>query len=43
VYLTDVLGGIILRSDGDPIDDLLPYNWADSQAAILPSIAAQAA
>jgi transposase len=42
-YLTDVLGRIILRNDGDPIDDLLPYNWTDSRAANLPSITAQAA
>jgi len=26
-YLIDVLARIILRSDADPIDDLLPYNW----------------
>jgi hypothetical protein len=42
-YLTDVLGRIIHRGDGDPVDDLLPYNWADSRTANLPSITAQAA
>jgi transposase len=42
-YLTDVLGRIILRGDGDPLDDLLPYNWTDSRAANLPSVTAQAA
>jgi hypothetical protein len=31
-YLTDVLARIILRSDTNPIDDLLPYNWVDSRA-----------
>ena len=30
-YLTDVLSRIVLRSDADPIDDLLPYNWTDSR------------
>ncbi|WP_188065888.1 hypothetical protein [Sphingobium sp. KCTC 72723] len=24
---------VVLRSDADPIDDLLPYNWVDSRAA----------
>jgi hypothetical protein len=33
-YLTDVLARIVLRADADPIDDLLPYNWADSRAAV---------
>ena len=32
-YLADVLARIILRSDGDPIDDLLPGNWVDANAA----------
>jgi len=31
-YLADVLAKIILRSDTDPIDDLLPYNWIDTTA-----------
>lgn len=31
-YLSDVLARIILRSDTDPIDDLLPYNWVDTKA-----------
>lgn len=31
-YLTDVLTRIVLRSDADPIDDLLPYNWVDSRS-----------
>ena len=32
-YLSDVLARIITRSDADPIDDLLLYNWVDSRAA----------
>jgi transposase len=32
-YLSDVLARIITRSDTDPIDDLLPYNWVDTNAA----------
>jgi hypothetical protein len=31
-YLSDVLARIIARSDSDPIDDLLPYNWVDTKA-----------
>jgi hypothetical protein len=31
-YLTDVLARIVLRTDADPVDDLLPYNWVDSRA-----------
>lgn len=31
-YLCDVLARIITRSDTDPIDDLLPYNWVDTNA-----------
>jgi hypothetical protein len=31
-YLSDVLARIITRSDTDPIDDLLPYNWVDTKA-----------
>jgi transposase len=31
-YLSDVLARIITRSDTDPIDDLLPYNWVDTNA-----------
>lgn len=42
-YLTDVLGRIIHHSDGDPVDDLLPYNWTDSRARNLPNVTAQAA
>ena len=32
-YLCDVLARIITRADTDPIDDLLPYNWVDANAA----------
>lgn len=32
-YLCDVLARIITRADTDPIDDLLPYNWVDTNAA----------
>lgn len=32
-YLADVLARIVTRSDGDPIDDLLPGNWVDTKAA----------
>jgi hypothetical protein len=39
-YLADVLARIVLRDDDDAIDDLLPYNWADSRvAAAQPEIA----
>nr|WP_269800248.1 transposase domain-containing protein [Novosphingobium kunmingense] len=31
-YLSDVLARIITRSDTDPIDGLLPYNWVDTNA-----------
>jgi transposase len=31
-YLCDVLARIITRADTDPIDDLLPYNWVDTNA-----------
>lgn len=31
-YLADVLARVITRSDTDPIDDLLPYNWVDTNA-----------
>nr|BAF03482.1 putative transposase [Novosphingobium sp. KA1] len=31
-YLSDALSRIITRSDTDPIDDLLPYNWIDTHA-----------
>ena len=31
-YLSDVLARIISRSDTDPIDDLLPYNWVNTNA-----------
>ena len=30
-YLADVLARIVARTDSDPIDDLLPYNWVDSR------------
>lgn len=32
-YLCDVLTRIITRADTDPIDDLLPYRWTDTNAA----------
>ena len=32
-YLADVLARIILRGDGDPLDDLLPGHWVDTNAA----------
>jgi len=32
-YLADVLARIVLRGDGDPLDDLLPGNWDDTNAA----------
>jgi transposase len=32
-YLADVLARIVTRNDGDPIDDLLPANWVDTNAA----------
>ena len=32
-YLTDVLTRLLERNDGDPIDDLLPGNWQDTNAA----------
>ncbi len=32
-YLADVPARIVIRSDGDPIDDLLPGNWVDTKAA----------
>ncbi len=35
-YLCDVLTRIITRADTDPIDDLLPYYWVDTQAAQAP-------
>ena len=31
-YLCDVLARIITRADTDPIDDLIPYNWVDTNA-----------
>jgi len=31
-YLCDVLARIVTRADTDPIDDLLPYNWANTNA-----------
>jgi transposase len=32
-YLADVLARIVLRADGDPLDDLLLGNWVDTRAA----------
>ncbi len=32
-YLSDVLARIVTRRDGDPLDDLLPGNWIDTNAA----------
>ena len=32
-YLADVLARIITRADTDTIDDLLPHNWVDTNAA----------
>ena len=32
-YLADVLARIVLRNDGDPLDDLLPAKWIDTKAA----------
>jgi transposase len=32
-YLADVLARIVLKHDGDPLDDLLPANWIDTNAA----------
>ena len=32
-YLADVLARIVMRADGDPLDDLLPCNWVDINAA----------
>lgn len=31
-YLADVLARIITRADTDPVEDLLPYNWVDTNA-----------
>ena len=31
-YFTDVLSRVILRKDGDPVDDLLPATWASTYA-----------
>jgi len=31
-YLADVLARVITRPDTDPVDDLLPYNWVDTNA-----------
>jgi transposase len=31
-YFADVLSRIILRKDGDPVDDLLPAEWLRRQA-----------
>lgn len=31
-YLTDILPELVRRNDGEPIDDLLPANWARTQA-----------
>lgn len=31
-YLADVLARIMTRADTDPVDDLLPYNWVDTNA-----------
>ncbi|MEW6294650.1 MAG: transposase domain-containing protein [Pseudomonadota bacterium] len=32
-YLADTLARIKSRADADPIDDLLPYNWVNTNAA----------
>jgi len=32
-YLADVLARVVVRPDGDPLDDLLPGNWVDTRAA----------
>ncbi|MDT9600951.1 IS66 family transposase [Sphingosinicella rhizophila] len=32
-YLADVLARIVVRRDGDTLDDLLPGNWSDTKAA----------
>lgn len=32
-YLADVLTRIMTHADTDPIDDLLPYSWVDTNAA----------
>jgi hypothetical protein len=32
-YIADVLARIVTRADTDTIDDLLPYNWVDTNAA----------
>lgn len=42
-YLTDVFSRIILRKDGDPIDDLLPAEWARTHAETLEAELARAA
>ena len=42
-YLADVFARIVHRGDADPIDDLLPYNWVNSQAPITDVVIAQAA
>jgi transposase len=42
-YFADVLARIVHRGDGDPIDDLLPYNWVDSRPAATGIVLAQAA
>lgn len=42
-YLADVLARIVHRTDADPIDDLLPYNWVDSRASATEAVIAQAA
>jgi hypothetical protein len=31
-YLADVLARIITRADTDTIEDLLPYDWIDTNA-----------
>lgn len=31
-YLTDVLTRVISRADTDQVDDLLPYNWVNTNA-----------
>ena len=37
-YLADALRKIIHRSDADPIDDLMPYNWVGTAAAAVQPI-----
>ena len=42
-YFTDVLSRVILRKDGDPVDDLLPATWASTYAETEPADLAKVA